>query len=78
MDQRSCKKQQHRIGEAKPDESMTADIPSNPIQWSLSLVPGGGAVSAFGGGYFDDAGVCARPCLRHASVMSVRSIEPDE
>jgi hypothetical protein len=45
-----------RIGEAKPDEAMEADIPSNPIRWALSLVPGSGAVSAFGGGYFDDAG----------------------
>eukprot|EP00281_Chroomonas_sp_CCMP1168_P022025 CAMPEP_0206232296 /NCGR_PEP_ID=MMETSP0047_2-20121206/11336_1 /ASSEMBLY_ACC=CAM_ASM_000192 /TAXON_ID=195065 /ORGANISM="Chroomonas mesostigmatica_cf, Strain CCMP1168" /LENGTH=145 /DNA_ID=CAMNT_0053656015 /DNA_START=98 /DNA_END=535 /DNA_ORIENTATION=+ len=45
------------LGEAHPDPSFS-DVPVNPIKWALSLCPdpSGGAISAFGAGYFDDAG----------------------
>jgi len=43
------------IGEARPAAGLEAEVPVNPIKWSLSLCAGP-APSAFGAGYFDDAG----------------------
>jgi hypothetical protein len=70
-----------RIGQAEPDEAlMEFDIPTNPIRWALSLVPeGSGAMTAFGGGYFDDAGtyqrllVCSCEASHEAALPSVCS-----
>ena len=44
------------LGEAAPHASLP-DVPTNPIKWSLSLVrpEAGLAVTAFGGGVFEDA-----------------------
>eukprot|EP00802_Teleaulax_amphioxeia_P013240 Tamp_13289.p3 GENE.Tamp_13289~~Tamp_13289.p3 ORF type:complete len:148 (+),score=28.62 Tamp_13289:191-634(+) len=44
------------IGESHPAAGSEHDVPVNPIKWSLSLCPGAGPVSAFGAGFFDDAG----------------------
>ena len=46
------------IGESRPDESLQHDTPVNPINWSLALVPDQPAngPSAFGAGFFSDAG----------------------
>ena len=43
------------VGEAAPDPALAGEVPVNPINWALVLVPEGGANSAFGGGYFDDS-----------------------
>lgn len=44
------------LGEAKPDPALANEVATNPIRWALALVPGGAEpISAFGGGYFDDA-----------------------
>mmetsp|Transcript_5854 Transcript_5854/g.6737 ORF Transcript_5854/g.6737 Transcript_5854/m.6737 type:complete len:140 (-) Transcript_5854:259-678(-) len=46
------------IGEAVPAEQFAGDTPVNPIKWSLSLLRDTypEQVSAFGAGFFDDAG----------------------
>lgn len=44
------------LGQASPDDSLKYDTPVNPIAWSLALVPPAGGPSAFGAGFFDDAG----------------------
>ncbi len=46
-------------GEALPADELKLAVPANPIRWSLVLLPtapGSAAPSAFGGGFFDDAG----------------------
>lgn len=47
------------VGESWPSPELLAidpTVPTNPIRWSLALDPSHGIVSAFGAGYFDDAG----------------------
>ena len=45
--------------------ALFASEQTNPIRWALSLC-GGAAVSAFGAGYFDDAGdVPGQPVLHY-------------
>ena len=46
------------LGAASPAPELAQEVPVNPISWSLTLLPpkGGAAPTAFGGGYFDDAG----------------------
>jgi len=54
------------IGEAAPAPELASSVPVNPITWSLALNPDAvpPAPSAFGGGYFDDAGdVPGKPVL---------------
>lgn len=42
------------IGEAKPDSAFEYDCPVNPVMWALSLTRA--SQTAFGCGFFDDAG----------------------
>ena len=58
------------IGESRPDPSFP-DVAVNPIKWALSLLTpdgGGGAVSAFGAGFFDDAGDIPGMQILHYTV----------
>ena len=44
------------LGEARPAQGMEHEVPVNPIKWSLTLCPAAAGPSAFGAGFFDDAG----------------------
>eukprot|EP00239_Pterosperma_sp_CCMP1384_P011603 CAMPEP_0197865372 /NCGR_PEP_ID=MMETSP1438-20131217/43632_1 /TAXON_ID=1461541 /ORGANISM="Pterosperma sp., Strain CCMP1384" /LENGTH=124 /DNA_ID=CAMNT_0043483835 /DNA_START=96 /DNA_END=467 /DNA_ORIENTATION=- len=44
------------LGESKPAPELEGEVPTNPIKWSLCLIPEETHLNAFGAGYFDDAG----------------------
>ena len=51
---------------------MESEVPVNPIKWSLSLCPGPGpGPSAFGAGFFDDAGDIPGQVLRAALFLGM-------
>ncbi len=55
-------------GEAAPSaDAHLSDVPTNPITWALTLLdPSAAALSAFGCGFFDDAGdVPGEPVLMY-------------